>query len=220
MQRIPEPELMNDPAQAAAYAAADFAEPHNMFVEKFREVFPGVEVTGKVLDLGCGPADISIRFARTFPECQIDGVDGASAMLQEGERLLKKENLADRIQLVQGMIPDCDLPERDYGVIISNSLLHHLHDPSALWKCVKKYGRENSIIFIMDLTRPETEQAARELVNTYSGNEAEILRQDFYNSLCAAFTPEEVANQLVTVGIEHLKITIISDRHMLIYGLL
>jgi hypothetical protein len=83
---------------------------------------------------------------------------------------------------------------------------------------VKKYGRENSIIFIMDLTRPETEQAALELVNTYSGDEPEILRQDFYNSLCAAFTPEEVANQLVTGGIGHLKVAIISDRHMLIYG--
>jgi len=218
MQRIPEPELMNDPAQAAAYAAANFAEPHNMFVEKFREVFPGTDVTGKVLDLGCGPADVSVRFARAFPECQIDGVDGASAMLQEGERLLNKENLTDRIHLIQGMIPDVDLPDKDYGVIISNSLLHHLHDPAGLWECIKKYGRENTIVFIMDLMRPLSAQMARELVNTYSGDELLVLKQDFYNSLCAAFTPEEVVSQLITAGLEHLNVAIISDRHMLVYG--
>ncbi len=40
MKRIPEPELMNSPEQARAYAEADFSEPHNMFVEKFAECFP------------------------------------------------------------------------------------------------------------------------------------------------------------------------------------
>jgi ubiquinone/menaquinone biosynthesis C-methylase UbiE len=218
MQRIPEPELMNDPAQAAAYAAADFAEPHNMFVKKFREVFPDPEVTGKVLDLGCGPADVSIRFAKAYPQCRIDGVDGAVAMLREGAKLLKREKLADRIQLIRGLIPEIAVPEKDYGVIISNSLLHHLHDPSALWKCIKKYGRENSIVFVMDLMRPANVDIARALVNTYSCSEPRILKEDFYHSLCAAFTPAEVREQLATTDLDQLKVSVISDRHLLIYG--
>src|SRR3990172_1786988 len=103
MQRIPEPELMDDPVQAAAYAAADFSEPHGLFIEKFREVFPGTNVTGRVLDLGCGPADISIRFARAYPECHIDGVEGARAMLHEGEAAVKRAGLQQRIKLMQGV---------------------------------------------------------------------------------------------------------------------
>jgi ubiquinone/menaquinone biosynthesis C-methylase UbiE len=218
MKRIPEPELMNDPAQAAAYAAADFAEPHNMFVEKFREVFPDLEVTGKVLDLGCGPADVSIRFAKAYPQCRIDGVDGAVAMLREGAKLLEREKLGDRIQLIRGLIPEIAVPEKNYGVIISNSLLHHLHDPSALWKCIKKYGRENSIVFVMDLMRPANVDIARALVNTYSGSEPRILKEDFYHSLCAAFTPAEAREQLAAADLDQLKVSVISDRHILIYG--
>lgn len=218
MQRIPEPELMDDPAQAAAYAAADFAEPHNMFVEKFREIYPGIEVTGKVMDLGCGPADVSIRFAKAYPDCLVDGVDGAKAMLQEGTRRLKRENLADRIHLIQGLIPDIDVPEKQYSVIISNSLLHHLHDPAVLWRCIKNYSHDRTIIFVMDLMRPYTMQEAKELVNTYSDAEPLILKQDFYNSLCAAFTPGEVQAQLNTASLGQLNIKAISDRHLLVYG--
>ena len=39
MERIPEPELMDDPEQARAYASADFSEPHQAFVERFTQRF-------------------------------------------------------------------------------------------------------------------------------------------------------------------------------------
>ncbi|MCP4716998.1 MAG: class I SAM-dependent methyltransferase, partial [Deltaproteobacteria bacterium] len=69
MQRIAEPELMLDKEQARAYAEADFDEPHSMFIDLFRERFRERECEGYVLDLGCGPGDITFRFARAYPCC-------------------------------------------------------------------------------------------------------------------------------------------------------
>ena len=40
MDRIFEPELMEDPAQVRAYAAADFSQENQGFVDRFREYFP------------------------------------------------------------------------------------------------------------------------------------------------------------------------------------
>jgi hypothetical protein len=37
MERVLEPELMDDPAQAKAYAATDFSKENHAFVELFRE---------------------------------------------------------------------------------------------------------------------------------------------------------------------------------------
>ena len=65
MKRIPEPELMEEEAQARAYSEADFASPHDAFVGHAARVFSS-ETQGEILDLGCGPADISVRFARRF----------------------------------------------------------------------------------------------------------------------------------------------------------
>lgn len=218
MQRIPEPELMNDPVQAEAYAGADFEEPHNRFIEFFHELVNTNEISGQVLDLGCGPADISVRFAKAFPDCVIHAVDGAACMLEQGKLRVTRENLHDRIQLFHGQLPGFQLPARQYRFIISNSLLHHLHKPEVLWQYIRQYSAPGSFVFIMDLRRPESKEQARELVNIYSANEPDILKRDFYNSLCAAFTQQEVKKQLQECNLGNLDLQVISDRHMLIYG--
>ena len=72
----------------------------------------------------------------------------------------------------------------------------------------------------MDLRRPDSPSAAQAFVDAYSANEPEILRRDFYNSLLAAFTPLEVEAQLAEAGLRTLKVTVPSDRHLLITGVL
>ena len=44
------------------------------------------------------------------------------------------------------------------------------------------------------------------------------MRRDFYNSLLAAFTPNEIQEQLADAELDYLGIKIISDRHLLIFG--
>jgi hypothetical protein len=70
----------------------------------------------------------------------------------------------------------------------------------------------------MDLSRPATVQEARALVEGYAGNEPEILQRDFFNSLRAAYGPEEIAIQLQPHGLMGFKIERISDRHVIVYG--
>ena len=75
-------------------------------------------------------------------------------------------------------------------------------------------------VYVVDLYRPQTAATARRLVNTYAGGEPDILRRDFYNSLCAAFEPREVEAQLAAAGLAGLVVDVISDRHMAVYGTL
>lgn len=218
MQRIPEPELMNDKVQAQAYACADFATPHNHFIELFQEKFPGLQIEDAVLDLGCGPADISRRFMQAYPACHVHGVDGAKAMLEFGEQLNQQAGLSHRMQLIEACLPSVTLPQKFYHVIISNSLLHHLHDPFVLWQTIKQHAKPFAHVFVMDLMRPESEEKARQLMELYAADEPPILQQDFYNSLLAAFTHEEVQQQLDEMGLGGLEVKVVSDRHMVISG--
>jgi hypothetical protein len=73
------------------------------------------------------------------------------------------------------------------------------------------------VIYVMDLIRPDTPAAAHEIVETVAGGEHPVLKQDFYNSLCAAFTIEEVKAQVREAGLQ-LDVTKATDRHMLIKG--
>ena len=218
MQRLPEPELMDDPAQAAAYARADFEAAHSAIVEQFLRVFADPEPPHTMLDLGCGPADIAIRFARLYPDCKIDAVDGAQCMLQQAQTCIEAAALQHRITLHLQRLPNCELPDTSYGAIVSNSLLHHLHEPQHLWSTVRRYASDRTAIFICDLCRPPSVRQAHALVARYAAGEPGILRRDFYNSLLAAFTPDEVRAQLDTAGLQGLRLELISDRHLLAYG--
>jgi SAM-dependent methyltransferase len=218
MHRIPEPELMNDPVQAHAYAHADFAEPHQRFVELFKESFPGLNVSGRVLDLGCGPADVAIRFARAFPECTIEGVDGAESMLHHGAYFVGRAGLKQRIRLIHARLPQAPLPARAYDVIISNSLLHHLHEPAVLWQAIESHAKPGAAVFVMDLLRPHSRAQAQALVDQHAAGEPEILRRDFFNSLLAAFRVDEVRAQLRDCDLAELAVQAVSDRHLIVHG--
>ena len=215
--RIPEPELMEEMEQARAYAEADFNDPHNMFVDEFRRRF-GAFPSGTVLDMGCGTADISCRFARAFPEAEIHGIDGSAAMLEFAERAVAAQGLEHRITLFLLAIPAPELPLERYDGIIINSLLHHLPAPEVMWQTIEKAAKPGAPVFVMDLIRPDTKAEALNIVETYSGNEPEILKRDFFNSLLAAYRPDEIREQLFQAGLDYLSLEIISDRHFIVWG--
>jgi ubiquinone/menaquinone biosynthesis C-methylase UbiE len=219
MQRVTEPELMDEPSQAEAYAAADFAEAHERIVEHFAVCFPGVEIAGNVLDLGCGPGDISFRFAMRFPRASVTGVDGSAAMIELArQRQSRETGLGERVRFIEGRIPGTSIPSMPYSAIISNSLLHHLHRPAVLWETIAAYASAGTRIYVADLRRPQTSDAARRMVDTYAAAEPDILRRDFYHSLCAAFEPAEVEAQLEAAGLPELAVAVISDRHLVVHG--
>jgi SAM-dependent methyltransferase len=200
-----EPEIMSEDAQAHAYAMADFDEPHSRFIRLFQQTFNGDRVHGFAADLGCGPGDISIRFAHAFERCMVHGIDASPAMLRHGlERLAKLPQLHGRIQLVEGLLPGASLPQDHYEIIISNSLLHHLPNPAILWRSIRKLAKPTALVFIMDLRRPQTIADAQGLTQTYAGKEHSILRRDFFNSLLAAFEPPEIEQQLAAEGFDEM----------------
>ncbi len=216
MERVLEPELMENPAQALAYAGANFAEINQGFVDRFRALFPAIS-TGSVLDLGCGPADIPIRLARALPRLAISAVDGSEAMLAHARKAVAAAGLTDRIRLLHARLPGLPLPPRSFDAVVSNSLLHHLADPDVFWKEVQRLGRPRAAVFVMDLFRPDSPERAREIVEAAAADENPILKRDFFSSLLAAWTVEEVRSQLA-LTLPHLDCRMVSERHWLVSG--
>jgi ubiquinone/menaquinone biosynthesis C-methylase UbiE len=217
MKRILEPELMDDQHQSLAYARADFSASNQWFVDHLRAEFP--HYLERVIDIGCGPADVLIRLARATPEIQITAIDGSRPMIQLAQQAVRAAGLEAQIKLMQGHMPGLPLEEHSYDAVLSKDLLHHLPDPAALWKEAQRLGRPGALVFVMDLCRPETPDAARRIVDGTASGEDPVLKRDFYNSLCAAFTVDEVKDQLRHAR-QEFQVAQVSERHMLIKGLL
>ena len=221
-ERIPEPALMDDPVQVDAYASADWSEAHERLMQQIATHFPRETMSGLFLNLGCGSGDDTFRFLREFPKTRVIAVDGARRMLEHAKTDLNTRfpEFRQRVEFFQAYIPSADIPVREYVGVISNSLLHHFDDPAMFWAAVREHTHDGSRIFVGDLRRPASLEDADRLVDEYAREAPQILREDFRNSLLAAFTPEEVESQVRQAGLAGLTVQSVGDRHMIIAGII
>ncbi len=215
MERILEPEIMDGEAEAAAYARADFSDSNQAYVADVMRSFP--DALKAVVDLGCGPGDIAIRLGGAAPTARITGVDGSAAMLALAQVALHGAKLTGRVKFLAGRLPGVALPEGGFDLVLSKDMLHHLPDPQVLWSEVRRLGRPGAAVCVVDLCRPATPAAAHDIVERVSANEHPLLKTDFYNSLCAAFTADEVRNQLSAAGLP-LAVSQLTERHLCVKG--
>ncbi|MFM8551672.1 MAG: class I SAM-dependent methyltransferase [Nitrospiraceae bacterium] len=185
-------------------------------MDLFRGYYPEM-VEGHVLDLGCGPGDIPIRFVRALPDCRVTGVDASAPMIRLAEAAVQAAGLADRIALRCERVRSLQLAE-PADAVISNSLVHHLPNPLQFWYELKRLVKPGSFVLVMDLLRPESPETAQAIVDRYAAHEPAVLRHDFYHSLMAAFTEDEVAAQLAELNLSRLLIDVPDDRHWAVGG--
>lgn len=216
MPRRLEPELMDLPEEADAYAQADFRAVNQAFVDRLLEL-AGDTVELRAIDLGTGPGDIPILLAQARPGWKIVAADASPAMLALARKNVAAAGLAS-IELVELDAKSSGLADNSFDVIFSNSLLHHLPEPDAFWSEIRRIGKPGALVFIRDLMRPASEAAARELVDQHAGSESKLLQEEFYRSLLAAFTPAEVRDQLAGKGLTELEVVTVTDRHLDIFG--
>lgn len=215
MERQLERELMDDEGQAVAYARADFRASNRLFVEAIVHGAPADLRTA--VDLGCGPADVTVTIARALPAVAITAIDGSRPMVAIASAAVPAAKLADRVTIVHGRIPGVALREHAFDAVLSKDMLHHLPQPSVFWHEVVRLGRPGARVYVMDLIRPSAPDDARRIVETAAGTADRILQEDFYNSLCAAFTIDEVRDQLASAGLD-LRVERLGDRHMFVSG--
>ena len=216
MERRLEAEVMDDPDQVLAYAQADFESENQGFVDRFLELYDELD-EAHILDLGCGPGDIPIRLARKHATCRVTGVDASAPMIDWANRLTREAGFQDRLTFLCQRIQDLSL-DAPADALMSNSLVHHIPNPLRFWFGVKNFVKSGGPVLVMDLLRPESEEEAKALVDQYAADESEQLRQDFYHSLLAAFTEDEVAAQLAELNLSRLMVDVPDDRHWLVYG--
>ena len=205
MQRIPEPELMDEAEQARAYALADFAEPNERFVGYFEAEFPDLQ-TGSVLDLGCGPGDIVLRLATRRTGLTVHGIDGSAAMLQfASERLHEAPELGGRVQFIEGRAAG----RHAAAAGLRRGRQQQPAAPPARSGRVlargARGGRARRSCAGDGPVPAGIAAAARAIVDQYAAGEPEVLRHDFFASLCAAFEPDEIRAQLRAHGLDGLQ---------------
>ena len=154
MKRIPEPELMNDFDQAKAYAAADFSQGDQNLVDQLEKYISGkstlINNKSLIVDIGCGPGNITERLASIWPFAKIVGIDGSEEMLAIARSRQKQNISSTQIhglsyihQNLSSFAKEKLTLVRNADVVVSNSVLHHIHNPNLFWKAIQNIGKSD-----------------------------------------------------------------------------
>ena len=196
LERIPEPEVMDDPDGVEAYSAAA----SQAYLERIDRTFVEHALSlgvaeGHALDIGTGPGVIPIMLAARVPGLRLTGVDLSEPMLQKAREAAQEAGVADRLDFRVGDAKSLPLSERSFDLVLCNSLLHHLPDPLALLNEISRLVRPGGAILLRDLRRPsrlEFPLHALWFGRHYSG----VMSQLYWDSLQAAYTRAELESLL------------------------
>ena len=113
----------------------------------------------RVLDIGCGAGNSTIKLAHQISPFDCDLVDLSLPMLEKARERISECNQG-KIRTFQGDFRQIELPEQEYDVIFAAAVLHHLrHDQDwestfrKIYLLTAPYGS----VWITDLVSHETE---------------------------------------------------------------
>jgi len=173
MERVIEPELMEDDLQCQVYNDASHRQYNDgKFLNSYRQ-YCGL-VSGTLIDLGSGPAVHLSIMQKNFPDLKITGYENSEAMIS-----IAKKNTSVEIKK-----QDFNFLADSADAVLCLYTLHHQTDPIQFWKTVSRISR--GYVYVEDFERPESDK----MFDTFNAIE------DFKHSLRASFTLNEIQEQL------------------------
>ena len=229
MERIPEPELMNKKEQVISYDEADFSEGEVNLINQINHYLLRNNISlneeDLIVDLGCGPGNISEKLALKWPNTQVVGIDGSKEMILRAEynRNIKiNQKKLNNLRYICWDIKDIKsnnfLFKKEISLLVSNSLIHHITYLEDFFNTIKSLSSNITVNFHKDLKRPLDEKSALELKLQCSKKYNEILTNDYYASLRASYTLKELKNFTLENNLSSLEVFEDGDKYLIVYG--
>ena len=229
MDRIPEPELMKKKEQVISYDEADFSEGEVNLIKQINHYLlrKNISLSEKdlIVDLGCGPGNISQKLAIEWPNTEVVGIDGSKEMILRAqynkENYINQKNLKN-LRYICSDIKDIKsinfFLKKKISLLVSNSLIHHITHLEDFFNAIRSLSSNITVNFHKDLKRPLDERSALELKEQCSKKYNEILTNDYYASLRASYTFKELKNFTLENDLSSLDVFEEGDKYLIVYG--
>jgi tRNA (cmo5U34)-methyltransferase len=108
----------------------------------------------RILELGCGTGNLTVRLAARFPGAALSSVDASSEMIAVARSRLEAMQ-ATKVDFINARFEDLDFPAGSFDLIVSSISLHHVVDKKLLYDRIRGFLRPNGRFCFADQIRGE-----------------------------------------------------------------
>lgn len=115
--------------------------------------------TTRILELGCGTGNLTLRLAQRFPHSSITTVDASPEMINITRARLAAANPAahTRVRFVTSYFETADFKPAAFDLVTSCISLHHVRDKGPLYKAIHSWLAPGGALRFADQLRGATE---------------------------------------------------------------
>tara|TARA_Y100001978_G_scaffold68076_1_gene61257 strand:- start:224 stop:919 length:696 start_codon:yes stop_codon:yes gene_type:complete len=229
MNREPESELMNKEEQVIAYAEADFSLGERNFIKFIKKYLEKNKINlsenDLIVDLGCGPGNISEKLSDYWPDVNVLGIDGSKEMIKKAKANLIKNKINKRFSNLSYLCTDIRnidktkvFSDKPISLLVSNSFIHHIINLDKFFEFINNLSSEKTINFHKDLIRPKDKNIALGLKAKCAEKYNNILTNDYYASLKASYRKVEIEAKLKELKLNSIEVIEESQEYLIVYG--
>jgi ubiquinone/menaquinone biosynthesis C-methylase UbiE len=107
-------------------------------------------ITGRMLDLGCGPAYLSIEIVKQSAGINIVGIDLCGKLIQVAQANVAKAGLSERLRFETGNAAKLHFEDASFDMVLSTGMLHSLKHPLQVLKEIHRLLKKDGMAWIYD----------------------------------------------------------------------
>ncbi len=167
MKRVLEPEVMESIEEAKTFDEYQKKTMYYWWPYLFKKLKKlKIKSDAKILDVAAGPANFSIKLARTYRKSKVTATDLSNKMLQIARKNIRSARLQNRVKAIKDDAKKMRFKSNSFDFVFFRYSLHQIAKPlSALnevWRVTKLGGK----IFIYDLLRPKNRKESERLLKS------------------------------------------------------
>lgn len=149
---------------------------------------------GTLLEVGPGPAFISIEIARYIPHAQIIGLDISETMIGIARRNVVEAGLSTRITFRQGDAAEMPFDDATFDFVVSSGSLHHWSKPVAVFDEIYRVLKPGKPAVVYDVRK----DAPKEKIDEFSRQiKSWFMRWGLRHSIGESYTQQGIDELLV-----------------------
>lgn len=147
----------------------------------------------KLLDIGCGAGNNTLKLLEQFPRLDCDLVDLSKPMLDRAHSRISKVS-SGKIRIFQSDFRNVNLPTGHYDIIIAAAVLHHFRDDEDWQQAFKKIYRVTApggSVWITDMVSHESEHIQKMMWQRYGNYLQSTGGREYRNKVFAYIEKED-----------------------------